>query len=74
MRRRKRSASAGSIAIRPECSSWFASDVCHAERNARCFYYFFMVVVISYKTNATASRASTFIVRLFVNDTIAIAV
>ena len=40
----------------------------------RCFYYFFMVVVISYKTKATASRALTFIVRLFVNNTIAIAV
>ncbi len=41
----------------------------------RCFYYFFMiVVVISYKTKATARRALTFIVRTFVNDTIAIAV
>jgi len=33
-----------------------------------------MVVVISYKTEATARRALTFIVRIFVNDTIAIAV
>ena len=33
-----------------------------------------IVVVISYKTKATARRALTFIVRLFVNDTIAIAV
>ena len=42
---------------------------------ARCFYYFFMiVVVITYKTKATARRALTFIVRIFVNDTIAIAV
>jgi hypothetical protein len=42
---------------------------------ARCFYYFFMiVVVIKYKTKATARRALTFIVRIFVNDTIAIAV
>jgi hypothetical protein len=42
---------------------------------ARCFYYFFMiVVVIRYKTKATARRALTFIVRIFVNDTIAIAV
>jgi hypothetical protein len=42
---------------------------------ARCFYYFFMiVVVISYKTKATARRALTFVVRIFVNDTIAIAV
>ena len=41
----------------------------------RCFYYFFMaVVVIRYKTKATARRALTFIVRIFVNDTIAIAV
>jgi len=42
---------------------------------ARCFYYFFMiVVVIRYKTKATARRALTFIVRISVNDTIAIAV
>ena len=41
----------------------------------RCFYYFFMVVVvIRYKTKATARRALAFIVRIFVNDTIAIAV
>src|SRR5262249_51397169 len=40
----------------------------------RCFYYFFMVVVIRHKTKATACRALTFIVRIFVNDTIAIAV
>ena len=33
-----------------------------------------IVVVIRYKTKATASRALTFIVRIFVNDTIAIAV
>ena len=33
-----------------------------------------MVVVITYKTKATACRALTFIVRIFVNDTIAIAV
>ena len=38
---------------------------------ARCFYYFFMiVVVIRYKTKATARRALTFIVRILVNDTI----
>jgi hypothetical protein len=42
---------------------------------ARCFYYFFMIaVVIRYKTKATARRALTFIVRIFVNDAIAIAV
>ena len=42
---------------------------------AQCFYYFFMiVVVIRYKPKATARRALTFIVRIFVNDTIAIAV
>ena len=42
---------------------------------ARCFYYFFMIVVIiRYKTKATARRALTFIVRISVNDTIAIAV
>ena len=42
---------------------------------ARCFYYFFMiVVVIRYKTKATARRALMFIVRIFANDTIAIAV
>jgi hypothetical protein len=33
-----------------------------------------IVVVIMYKPKATASRALTFIVRIFVNDTIAIAV
>src|SRR6476659_5323995 len=74
MRRRKqRSASAGSIAIRTECLSWFTSHA--VGQIARCFYYFFMiVVVITYKTKATARRALTFIVRIFVNDTIAIAV
>jgi hypothetical protein len=42
---------------------------------AQGFYYFLMVVVvIRYKTKATARRALTFIVRIFVNDTIAIAV
>ena len=42
---------------------------------ARCFYHFFMIVVVTrYKTKATARRALTFIVRIFVNDTIAIAV
>jgi hypothetical protein len=43
---------------------------------ARCFYYFFMIIVfvIRYKPKATARRALTFIVRIFVNDTIAIAV
>ena len=41
---------------------------------ARCFYYFFMIVVIRYKTKATARRTLTFIVRISVNDTIAIAV
>ncbi len=33
-----------------------------------------IVVVIRYKTKATARRALTFINRIFVNDTIAIAV
>ena len=33
-----------------------------------------VVIVIRYKTKATARRALTFIVRIFVNDTIAIAV
>jgi len=33
-----------------------------------------IVDVISYKTKATARRALTFIVRIFVNDAIAIAV
>ena len=33
-----------------------------------------IVIVIRYKTKATARRALTFIVRIFVNDTIAIAV
>ena len=40
-----------------------------------CFYYFFMaIVVIRYETNTAARRALTFIVRIFVNDTIAITV
>ena len=39
-----------------------------------CFYYFAVVVVIRYEANATARRALTFIVRIFVNDTIAITV
>jgi hypothetical protein len=33
-----------------------------------------MVVVITYKTKATACRALTFIVHVFVNDSIAVAV
>src|SRR5262249_18066224 len=38
-------------------------------------YYFVIVfVIIMYKTKATAGRALAFIVRIFVNDTIAIAV
>ena len=41
---------------------------------ARCFYNFFVVVVIMYKTKAPARRALTFIVGILVNDTIAIAV
>jgi len=41
---------------------------------ARCSYYFLRIVVIRYKTKATARRALTFIVRIFVNDTTAIAV
>ena len=41
---------------------------------ARGFYDFFLVVVITYKTKAAACRALTFIVRIFVNDTVAIAV
>ena len=40
-----------------------------------CFYYFFMaIVVIRYDTKTAARRALTFIVRIFVNDTIAITV
>ena len=40
-----------------------------------CFYYFFMaVVIITYETKATARWASTFIVRIFVYDTVAITV
>jgi hypothetical protein len=46
------------------------------QRNpAGCFYHFFMaVVVIRYEAKATASRALTFIVRVLVDDTIAITV
>src|SRR6476646_4778734 len=72
-RRKRRSASAGSIAIRTECLSWFAPHA--VGQVARCFYYFFMIlVVIRHKTKATARRALTFVVRIFVNDPIAIAV
>ena len=39
-----------------------------------CLYYFFMVVVIRYKTTAAACWALTFIVRIFVNDTVTITV
>ena len=43
--------------------------------NTHSSYYFFMVVVvIGHTTKATARQASTFIIRIFVNDTIAIAV
>jgi hypothetical protein len=39
------------------------------------FYYFFMaIVVIRYETKTAARRALTFVVRIFVNDTIAITV
>jgi hypothetical protein len=38
------------------------------------FLLLLMVVVIRYKTKATACGALTFVVRIFVNDTIAIAV
>jgi hypothetical protein len=56
--------------------SWLPRTFGHALGEiARCFYYFFMIlVVISYKPKATAVRTLTFIVRIFVNDTIAIAV
>jgi hypothetical protein len=71
-RRKRRSVSAGSIAIRTECLSLFASLA--GGQIAQCFYDFFMIVaVIRYKTKATARRALPFIVRIFVNDTIAIA-
>ena len=38
-----------------------------------CFYHFF-IVVIRYETKTAARRALTFIVRIFVKDTIAITV
>ena len=67
------SASAGSIAIRKECLSWLASYA--VGQIAQCLYYFFMiVVVIRYKTKATARRALMLVVCIFVDDTIAIAV
>ena len=41
----------------------------------RCFYYFFMaVVVVGYETTATARWALPFIVRAFFDDTITVAV
>jgi hypothetical protein len=43
--------------------------------HAKCFYYFFMaIVVITDEAKATARRALMFIVRIFVDDTIAITV
>jgi hypothetical protein len=41
---------------------------------ARCFYYFFLVVIIMHETKATAFRTLMFIIGIFVNDAIAIAV
>jgi hypothetical protein len=41
---------------------------------ARRFYYFFMAVVVRYEAEAAARGALTFIVRIFVNDAVAIAV
>jgi hypothetical protein len=38
------------------------------------YYFFVVVVVIRYETAAAAHWASTFIVRIFVNDTITVAV
>jgi hypothetical protein len=38
------------------------------------YYFFLAVVVIMYKTTATARSASLFIVRAFFNDTITVAV
>jgi hypothetical protein len=37
-------------------------------------YYFFVAVVVSYETTATARWALLFIVRAFFNDTITVAV
>ena len=54
---------------RPSSAPWLCG------RSRASFYYLFMVfVVIRYKTKATAGRALAFIVRIFVNDTIAIAI
>jgi len=48
---------------------------CRLSADQQCLYYFFMVVVvIRYETTATACWALTFIIRIFVNDTITIAV
>jgi len=40
----------------------------------RCFYYVFIVVVISYETTAAAGWTLMFIVRAFINHTITVAI
>src|SRR5262245_27198307 len=79
------SASWGTPSAAARLAAWRCSGnaprLVHRQRLGLCgrsrasFYYFFMVfVVIAHKTKATAGRALAFIVRIFVNDTIAIAV
>jgi hypothetical protein len=59
--------------MRLECYSMFAFGVWSLGGRSS-FYYLFMVIIITYEANATAGRALTFVVRIFVNDTVAIAV
>jgi hypothetical protein len=42
--------------------------------NRRCIYYLFIAVVIRYETTATARWTLMFIIRAFINYTIAVAV
>ena len=58
----------------PLRSAFAISLVCFSSRSRDVYYFFMLVVVIRYRTKATARRALAFIVRIFVNDTIAIAV
>ena len=60
--------------MRLECYSMFAFGVWSLGGRSSFYYLFMVIVIITYEANATAGRALTFVVRIFVNDTVAIAV
>ena len=60
--------------MRLECYSMFAFGVWSLGGRSSFYYLFMVIVIIPYEANATACRALTFIVRIFVNDAIAVAV